>query len=147
LGDTVLEAALAVYGRKVGAAFQIIDDVLDYEGDVAVLGKNLGDDLREGKVTLPLIYAMAQGSDSQRELITNTITAMQTGTANPVQLAENLSAVVATVQSLEATTLSTQVAHQLVDEALLALNAMVGLDGMALAALSELAQQAVKRQK
>ncbi len=64
-----LEAACADYGQALGTAFQVIDDVLDYDGDVVEMGKNLGDDLREGKVTLPLIVAMQRGSYSQRALI------------------------------------------------------------------------------
>lgn len=58
--QTQWDEALAAYGRHLGAAFQLIDDVLDYTGDAAELGKNLGDDLAEGKPTLPLIYAMQQ---------------------------------------------------------------------------------------
>ena len=65
--------ALAAYGRHLGAAFQLIDDVLDYTGDAAELGKNLGDDLAEGKPTLPLIYAMRQAADSDAQLIKNAI--------------------------------------------------------------------------
>lgn len=56
------EQALADYGMHLGTAFQIIDDVLDYSGDAATIGKSVGDDLAEGKVTLPLIYTMRQGS-------------------------------------------------------------------------------------
>jgi octaprenyl-diphosphate synthase len=64
LGDTPpeREAALARYGMHLGTAFQIMDDVLDYSGDAAAIGKNLGDDLAEGKMTLPLIHAIAHGS-------------------------------------------------------------------------------------
>ena len=57
-----VEEACAEYGRSIGTAFQIIDDVLDYDGDSAEMGKNLGDDLREGKATLPLILAMQRAS-------------------------------------------------------------------------------------
>ena len=64
-----LEAACADYGQALGTAFQVIDDVLDYDGAVEEMGKNLGDDLREGKVTLPLIAAMRRGSMEERELI------------------------------------------------------------------------------
>jgi len=64
-----IERACADYGQALGTAFQVIDDVLDYDGDVGELGKNLGDDLREGKVTLPLIAAMRRGSAQQRELV------------------------------------------------------------------------------
>src|SRR5690606_39984953 len=58
--------ALYDYGMQLGHAFQIADDVLDYGGDAATLGKNLGDDLAEGKATLPLIHAMAQADDATR---------------------------------------------------------------------------------
>ncbi len=67
-GERLIEAA-AEYGRRVGTAFQLIDDVLDYNGDVDELGKNVGDDLREGKATLPLIRVMQVGSDDQRRLV------------------------------------------------------------------------------
>jgi octaprenyl-diphosphate synthase len=64
-----VEAACAAYGQALGTAFQVIDDVLDYDGDAAELGKNLGDDLREGKNTLPLIIAMQRGTPEQRTTI------------------------------------------------------------------------------
>jgi octaprenyl-diphosphate synthase len=64
-----LEQACADYGQALGTAFQVIDDVLDYAGDTAVMGKSLGDDLREGKATLPLIAAMRMGSEADRALI------------------------------------------------------------------------------
>lgn len=64
-----IEAACAEYGQALGTAFQVIDDVLDYDGDVAQMGKNLGDDLREGKVTLPLIVAMERGSPADHQMI------------------------------------------------------------------------------
>ncbi|GGC81992.1 octaprenyl diphosphate synthase [Undibacterium terreum] len=63
-----IEAA-AEYGRSLGTAFQLIDDVLDYSGNAADIGKNVGDDLREGKPTLPLIYLMKNGTPEQRELV------------------------------------------------------------------------------
>jgi len=66
--DAQIEAA-GEYGRSLGTAFQLIDDVLDYAGDAAEIGKNVGDDLREGKPTLPLIYVMENGTPEQRELI------------------------------------------------------------------------------
>ena len=59
----------AQYGRSLGTAFQLMDDLLDYEGHTEQLGKNVGDDLREGKPTLPLLWAMAHGSDEERQLI------------------------------------------------------------------------------
>lgn len=68
-----IETACAHYGQALGTAFQVIDDVLDYTGDAAVMGKNLGDDLREGKATLPLIAAMQRGNAEQRELVKTAI--------------------------------------------------------------------------
>ena len=65
LADPETEALLARYGLHLGAAFQIIDDVLDYSGKTEEIGKNLGDDLAEGKATLPLIHAMREGTPAQ----------------------------------------------------------------------------------
>ena len=70
--DTEIEAA-AEYGRSLGTAFQLIDDVLDYSGNAGDIGKNVGDDLREGKMTLPLIYLMQNGTPEQRELVRTSI--------------------------------------------------------------------------
>jgi octaprenyl-diphosphate synthase len=63
--DVAAEEAMARYGAHLGTAFQLIDDVLDYSGDHAVIGKNVGDDLAEGKPTLPLIHAMRRGAPAQ----------------------------------------------------------------------------------
>ncbi len=71
--DAALEAACAAYGQALGTAFQIADDLLDYEGTTAALGKNVGDDLREGKPTLPLLAAMSRGTPEERELIRHAI--------------------------------------------------------------------------
>ncbi len=71
--DTAVEEACADYGRSLGTAFQLVDDLLDYEGDTSALGKNVGDDLREGKPTLPLLVAMARSSDDERQLIRHAI--------------------------------------------------------------------------
>ncbi len=68
-----VEQSCADYGQALGTAFQVIDDVLDYDGDVAEMGKNLGDDLREGKVTLPLIIAMQRGTELERTTIRQAI--------------------------------------------------------------------------
>lgn len=65
--------AAAEYGRSLGTAFQLIDDVLDYSGNAEEIGKNVGDDLREGKPTLPLIYLLQHGTPSQRELVRSCI--------------------------------------------------------------------------
>ncbi len=68
-----IEQACAQYGQAIGTAFQVIDDVLDYDGDASELGKNLGDDLREGKNTLPLIIAIQRGTDNERKIIQEAI--------------------------------------------------------------------------
>lgn len=71
--DVVIEEACATYGQALGTAFQIIDDVLDYDGDATEMGKNLGDDLREGKATLPLIAAMQRGSTADASTVRHAI--------------------------------------------------------------------------
>ena len=70
--EAEIEAA-AEYGRSLGTAFQLIDDVLDYSGNVADIGKNVGDDLREGKPTLPLIYLMRYGTPADQQLVRTSI--------------------------------------------------------------------------
>lgn len=74
-----LEEAAAAFGRHLGTAFQLIDDVLDYSGDAEALGKNVGDDLREGKPTLPLIRVMQVGTAAEQQLIKS---AIETGDAD-----------------------------------------------------------------
>ena len=71
--SAVLEEACADYGRSLGTAFQLVDDLLDYEGNSNELGKNIGDDLREGKPTLPLLIAMERASEAERGLIRQAI--------------------------------------------------------------------------
>jgi octaprenyl-diphosphate synthase len=75
LGNASREAedAIAIYGVHLGTAFQLIDDVLDYSGDHAVIGKNVGDDLAEGKPTLPLIYVIMHGAADQAARVRNAI--------------------------------------------------------------------------
>src|SRR5699024_4339298 len=77
--DASLQEAAAPLWRQLGTAFQLIDDVLDYSGDADALGKNVGDDLREGKPTLPLIRVMEVGTDEEKALIRN---AIETGDAD-----------------------------------------------------------------
>lgn len=71
--NQALITASADYGKNLGLGFQIMDDILDYEGDAATMGKNVGDDLAEGKPTLPLIQAMKNGSDAETKLIKQAI--------------------------------------------------------------------------
>jgi len=75
LGDasTATEDALARYGMNLGTAFQLVDDVLDYSGTADSIGKNIGDDLAEGKMTLPLIHALATGTAEQAAVIRHAI--------------------------------------------------------------------------
>ncbi len=68
-----IEQALALYGNRLGSAFQIVDDVLDYNGEAATMGKNAGEDLAEGKPTLPLIIARERCNDEERELLDTAI--------------------------------------------------------------------------
>ena len=68
-----VEEACADYGRSLGTAFQLVDDLLDYEGDTHALGKNVGDDLREGKPTLPLLVAMSRSNADERLLMRHAI--------------------------------------------------------------------------
>ncbi|MEH6468689.1 MAG: polyprenyl synthetase family protein [Porticoccus sp.] len=68
-----LQAAMGRYGHHLGIAFQLVDDALDYNGNTEDLGKNVGDDLAEGKPTLPLIYAMQNGTPDQAALIRSAI--------------------------------------------------------------------------
>ena len=98
-----MEGACAEYGQALGTAFQVIDDVLDYAGQAQIMGKNLGDDLREGKATLPLISAMQRGTDEQRALIK---TAIETGSV------AMLDQVVAIVKSTGALDVSREAAAQ-----------------------------------
>ncbi|MCV0395396.1 MAG: polyprenyl synthetase family protein [Rhizobiaceae bacterium] len=72
-------AALRSYGLNLGMAFQLVDDALDYGGDAATLGKNVGDDFREGKVTLPVILSYRRGSPDEREFWTRAIEGNETG--------------------------------------------------------------------
>lgn len=72
-----IEAGLRDYGNHLGIAFQLIDDVLDYDGDAEAMGKNVGDDLAEGKPTLPLIRAMQTGTGEQKSLIQSALQAKQ----------------------------------------------------------------------
>lgn len=68
-----IEKAMQEYGKHLGTAFQLVDDIMDYTADAKEMGKNVGDDLSEGKPTLPLLYAMEHGNDTQKQLIRDAI--------------------------------------------------------------------------
>ncbi len=86
-GDEDAEQPLARYGRHLGLAFQLVDDALDYDATPEELGKNIGDDLAEGKPTLPLIYALANGSAAERHMIREAIETGGTQNLRSIQLA------------------------------------------------------------
>ena len=71
--DIKIQEALYQYGLNLGIAFQLADDVLDYEGNAATMGKNVGDDLAEGKPTLPLIYSIEIAKHDEADIIINAI--------------------------------------------------------------------------
>lgn len=101
--------AMKRYGMHLGTAFQLIDDVLDYQADAAELGKNIGDDLAEGKPTLPLIYALQHGTAQQQQLIRHAITEGD-GMAN-------LSEIMAAMEQTKAFDYTTNVARSEADKA------------------------------
>lgn len=126
--------SLRRYGYHVGLAFQLIDDALDYEGDAEALGKNVGDDLAEGKPTLPLIEAMKRGTSAQRELIA---AAIRTGDA------EKLDAVVEIVRVTGALEYTNNCAHEQVNLAIAELQCLP--DNKYRGAMEDLARFAVGR--
>lgn len=111
----VQQEALARYGRHAGNAFQLIDDVLDYRGSSEERGKNLGDDLAEGKPTLPLIYALQHGSPAQRELIR--LAVAQGGLSH-------LTGITEAIEKTGGLEYTTQLARKEMESALAALKAM-----------------------
>ncbi len=107
-----VQNAAAAYGRHIGTAFQLIDDALDYSGDADALGKNVGDDLREGKPTLPLIRVMETGTPEQRELIRD---AIRTGEADFSAVAKAIRATGALDYTREAARHEADLARQALD--------------------------------
>jgi octaprenyl-diphosphate synthase len=132
--DAGTEDAMARFGMHLGTAFQIVDDVLDYSGDAGEIGKNLGDDLAEGKCTLPLIHTMRLGTPAQATVVRDAIVHAQR---------DNFPDVLAAVQASGALEASLKAAR---DEAALALDAIAGLpDNPHSQALRALAAIAVDR--
>jgi octaprenyl-diphosphate synthase len=132
--DARTEHAFAGYGRHVGNAFQLVDDSLDYFGSPALRGKNVGDDLTEGKPTLPLIFALRHGTPAQRSLLRG---AIETG-----GLAD-FEAVVQAIESAGGLEYTARLAQREVDQALAALGPVP--DSVHTDALRQLAGFAISR--
>jgi len=132
--DDAREQTLVSYGRHLGLAFQLVDDALDYDATAEELGKNIGDDLAEGKPTLPLIYAMDHGTAAERHMIRE---AIETG---GIQNLTSIQLAIETSGGLRYT------AERAQDEAELAVKALQGLpDSDYKKALASLAHFAVNR--
>jgi len=110
--DETQIAAMAEYGMSLGVAFQIIDDALDYTTSSETMGKNRGDDLAEGKPTLPLIYAYEKGTPAQREIIQQAIEQAD---------ASQFEAITQIIKSTKAVEYSYQLAHEYADRAMTSL--------------------------
>jgi octaprenyl-diphosphate synthase len=128
------ERALADYGMHLGTAFQIIDDVLDYSGEANETGKNVGDDLAEGKPTLPLIYALRNGDDAERAVIRH---AIEHGSL------DNMQDVIAAIRATGAVSYARAAAVRESETAIAALSCLA--DSEYKAALLELSVFAVER--
>jgi len=119
IGDQppAIEEAMAKYGMHLGTAFQLIDDLLDYTADSRALGKNVGDDLAEGKPTLPLLYALRTGSAAQQELLRSAI--VQGGLDRTAEV----------VAAIESTGANAYTARKAEDEARCAAEALTAIPG------------------
>ena len=132
--DSARREAMRLYGHHLGMAFQLVDDVLDYQGDAESLGKNVGDDLAEGKPTLPLIAAMRNGAEEQARLIRSAIENASL---------ENLEAVVEVVQSTGALEYTMERARCHADQAAARLAGLAG--SVETSAMRNLAEFAISR--
>ncbi|QFU03995.1 Octaprenyl-diphosphate synthase [Pseudoalteromonas sp. THAF3] len=133
--DANVEEAMRLYGMHLGTAFQLVDDVLDYSADAHTLGKNIGDDLAEGKPTLPLIYAMQHGEAAQKQQIRE---AIEQGNG-----LDYLDDILATLTQTKALDFTMQRAQQEADKAISALDFLP--ESAEKEALVALANIAVKR--
>jgi octaprenyl-diphosphate synthase len=131
---SALEESCAEYGRCLGTAFQLVDDLLDYEGHTDELGKNVGDDLREGKPTLPLLLAMERAAPGERQLIRGAIERGET---------QRLGEIITIVRRTGALTATRQAAQEEADKARARLQALPA--SRAREALVELCVRSVHR--
>lgn len=132
--DPADESAMICYGQNLGTAFQLVDDALDYDASPEELGKNLGDDLAEGKPTLPLIYAMENGTDAEKKMIRHAIE------EGGLEKLDEIQAVVESTGALEYTAIRAREAADL------AINSLVGVpDSEYKQAMIAIADFAVRR--
>ncbi|HAN26263.1 MAG TPA: octaprenyl diphosphate synthase, partial [Haliea salexigens] len=132
--DRAQAERLSSFGLHLGLAFQMIDDMLDYAGDAATMGKNVGDDLREGKVTLPLIHILRTGNADEQALVRRAIT------ERSAEEMEAISAAVERCAAMEHTRMRAREHHDL------AVAALAGLPpGPALDALQQLTRLSIER--
>ena len=133
--DEQTRQSLYDYGLHLGNAFQLIDDALDYSSDSKTLGKNIGDDLADGKSTLPLIHAYRTGTPSHRELIERSLSQGST---------ESLQEILEAIEATNAINYTKEFAAQEVDKAITALNILP--DTVFKNALIDLAQYSITRE-
>ena len=132
--DTAIEEGLHAYGLHLGNAFQLIDDALDYCSDAHTMGKNIGDDLADGKATMPLLYALRQGTPAQQEKIKQSLTKGSL---------EYLPEILEALKETGAIKYTQKLAEQEVDQAISALQVLP--DSEYKQALEELARYTVTR--
>jgi octaprenyl-diphosphate synthase len=132
--DETIQQAMHDYGLALGIAFQVADDILDYQGDAKEMGKNVGDDLNEGKPTLPLIYSIANNQNGEADIIVKAI---------EEKSVEQLSAIIEVVQTNGAIEYTKQFAEQYVAKAKQALEPLE--DSPFKEALENLAEIALNR--
>ena len=132
--DPARSERMATFGLHLGLAFQMVDDMLDYEGDAATMGKNVGDDLSEGKLTLPLIHVLRCGNSDEQALVRRVITG---------KTAADIAGIVAAIGRCGAADYTRERAREHHD---LALAALAGLEpGPALDALHALTRLSLER--
>ena len=132
--NTAINEGLYAYGLHLGNAFQLIDDALDYCSDAKTLGKNVGDDLADGKATLPLLHVLKHGTIDQQAMVKHSL---EHGTL------QHLPEIMAAIAETHAIEFTHSVAENEVDLAIEALSALP--DSVYKEALAELARYAVKR--